>query len=215
MKKIVLVGIKHTEMLADQLKRVIHTEKPDVICVEADNFTYRLATGKAGKEEIERYFSNLPKIYKIISLFKIKAQKKSKVNRDWHIRVIKEVSDKLGLDVIPIDMDQLAIYQKIEDEMKLAEKLRLFFDAVINRSKKRGTELREEFSKRYPTLKRYLIDERDTFMANRIIDVMRQYDRVVAVVGNAHIERIEKRIKANLTEEDLLVVIDADSLRSR
>ena len=215
MKKIVLVGIKHTEMLADQLRRVIHTEKPKAICLEADNFTYRLATGKAGKEEIERYFSNLPKIYKIVSLFKIKAQKKSKVDRDWHIRVVKEASDNLSLDVIPIDMDQLAVYQKIEDEMKFAEKLRLFFDAVINRSRKGGTELREEFSKRYPTLKRYLIDERDIFMANRIIDVMRRYDKVVAVVGNAHIEGIERRIKANLTEKDILVVIDVNSLRSR
>ena len=78
-----------------------------------------------------------------------------------------------------------------------------------------GTELREEFSKRYPTLKRYLIDERDIFMANRIIDVMRRYDKVVAVVGNAHIEGIERRIKANLTEKDILVVIDVNSLRSR
>ena len=215
MKKIVLVGIKHTEMLADQLKRVIHTEKPEAICVEADDFTYRLVTGKAGKEEIERYFSNLPKIYKIVSLFKIKAQKKSKVDRDWHIHVVKEASDNLSLDVIPIDMDQLAIYQKIEDEMKFAEKLRLFFDAVINRSRKGGRELREEFSKRYLALKRYLIDERDIFMANRIIDVMRRYDKVVAVVGNAHIEGIERRIKANLTEKDILVVIDVNSLRSR
>ena len=54
----------------------------------------------------------------------------------------------------------------------------------------------DEFSTKYPSIKFQLIDRRDTYMAINLIKLFRRkkYDKIVAVVGEGHLDGIETRL---------------------
>lgn len=59
-----------------------------------------------------------------------------------------------------------------------------------------SNELRE-FSERYPSIKNQLIDRRDTYMSTNIVKLFRkkEIDKIVAVVGEGHVEGMAKKLK--------------------
>ena len=60
-----------------------------------------------------------------------------------------------------------------------------------------SNELRE-FSERYPSIKNQLIDRRDTYMSTNIVKLFRkkEIDKIVAVVGEGHVEGMAKKLKS-------------------
>ncbi|HEC81568.1 MAG TPA: hypothetical protein ENI42_03980, partial [Thermoplasmatales archaeon] len=176
---ITVVGVKHTEALNKQLRRLILNVKPDVICVELDTFRCRLLRGEVSEEELRFYKGKLPCIYKVMSLFKYKSQVKSCVKREWDVETVLEAAEEINAEVIPIDMDQVLVYKKIEENIPLKEKVRLVLSLFrkLDFYEEHGREeYKEEFSKNFPTLKRWLIDERDRFMAEKIKRLSQEYE---------------------------------------
>ena len=71
-------------------------------------------------------------------------------------------------------------------------------DVNVQRSIRTGdftTEL-EQFATEYPSLKRELIDKRDHYMAMNIVKLFRaqRCEKIVAIVGEGHIEGIAKKL---------------------
>ena len=56
----------------------------------------------------------------------------------------------------------------------------------------------ENMRKRYPTLVRVLIDERNEHMSKEIARVCSEHERVVAVVGDAHVDGLLKLLPPDL-----------------
>jgi len=210
---IILVGIKHTLLLEEQLKKLIHDRHPDAIAVELDVFRYRWLTNQSTKEEITTYFSDVPNIYKMISSFKRKSQKRSGVDREWASGIILRIAKEIKAEVIPIDVDQLNLYREIERNMSLAEKIRVFFslfsESFIPKKTMGEKEKDEEvFSEKFPTLKKYIIDFRDDHISKEIQRHSKNYKNLMVVLGNAHLKGIYKNIKTLKPE-----IIDMDMLK--
>ena len=55
-----------------------------------------------------------------------------------------------------------------------------------------------EFSERYPSIKAQLIDRRDAHMSVSLVKLFqtKKYDRIIAVVGEGHIEGISARLSS-------------------
>ncbi|HEB37532.1 MAG TPA: hypothetical protein ENI14_02595 [Thermoplasmatales archaeon] len=208
---ITIVGIKHTEALEKQLESLIFKVKPDVICVELDRFRYKVRRGEVSEEEMGLYKKNLPPIYKTVSLFKYRSQVESGVKRDWDVDVVLRISEEIGAEVVPIDMDQDLVYKRIEENISFREKIELMlglFRRMDFYGEQEEKSYEKEFSKKFPTLMRYLMDERTEFMAGEVRNLSRKYERVLVVVGNAHLEGMAKLLK------DINVkLVDVDSLR--
>ena len=51
-----------------------------------------------------------------------------------------------------------------------------------------------EFAHRFPSLQRELIDRRDHYMARRLVALLRDGQRVVAVVGEGHLAGLTRRL---------------------
>ena len=71
-------------------------------------------------------------------------------------------------------------------------------DLNLDQSMKTGdfSKALEEFSERYPSIKTQLIDRRDAHMSVSLVKLFRtkKYDRIIAVVGEGHIEGISTRL---------------------
>jgi len=73
-------------------------------------------------------------------------------------------------------------------------------DLNLDQSMKTGdfSKELEEFSERYPSIKAQLIDRRDAHMSVSLVKLFRtkKYDRIIAVVGEGHIEGISTRLSS-------------------
>ena len=58
-------------------------------------------------------------------------------------------------------------------------------------------ELRE-FSVNYPSIKRHLIDRRDTYMSKNLVKMLRNNhdSRIVAIVGEGHVEGMKSKLSS-------------------
>jgi len=209
---ITIVGIRHTENSNEQLKRLIGNRRPHAICVELDVFRYRLLKNQLSPDEIRTYFNDMPGIYRLISLFKQKSQKEHSVDREWDSKTVLDVASEVKAEVMPIDMDQSSIYWEIERNIRLLEKMRIFLSLIkeffsYKKIETREKDIDEAFSKNFPTLKRCLIDRRDEFMSKEIKKHAAEYEKLMVVVGNAHLKGISCFI-GDLNPE----VIDVDML---
>jgi pheromone shutdown protein TraB len=87
--------------------------------------------------------------------------------------------------------------------MTFEEKVKLFVSTIaalfvgkkqVERELKRFDEDRtsylDEFASQFPSVKRILIDDRDRYIAEGVRQLAAKYERVVAVVGEGHVDGI-------------------------
>ena len=68
-------------------------------------------------------------------------------------------------------------------------------DEVVEDFAKREEEMLADMRRKYPTLVRKLIDERNEHMAKQILEYSEKYDNIVVVCGDAHVEGISKLLE--------------------
>ncbi|XP_009800045.1 uncharacterized protein [Nicotiana sylvestris] len=64
----------------------------------------------------------------------------------------------------------------------------------------------QEMSKQFPTLMDTLVHERDQFMSSMLLEVAREHNSVVAVVGKGHLPGIKKNWKQPIEVKELLSI---------
>ena len=109
------------------------------------------------------------------------------------------------LPVAFIDMNAQRLFKKMLKSMSFSEKFKLMFSGFggLFVSKKRvETELQkiekdfdqiiDKIGKKFPTIKRVLIDERNMHMVQQLATADEQYGKVIAVVGDGHIPGLSR-----------------------
>lgn len=206
---ITLIGVKHTEKKEEQLKKIIYKIKPEIVCVELDEFRYKLYNNQLSKNEIREYYEKMPRVFNLLLLYKKRSEREVNVDRDWDIKLIFEISKDLRYIIKPIDKDQKMVYTKIQKQIMFSEKIRIQLDILrqnFKDKKKKNEDLKEVFSTKYPTLKKILIDERNKHIAEEIKKISLKNQSVVVILGNAHLQGISSLIK-DLKPE--LIVFDS------
>ena len=74
----------------------------------------------------------------------------------------------------------------------------------IGKIEKNFDKYLEEIGKRFPTIKRVLIDERNQYMAQQLATANEKYERVLAVVGDGHIPGISEILTKKELEFDTI-----------
>jgi len=198
---ITLLGIGHVFQLRDTVQGVINDKLPGLVCVELDEVRYKVIRSKQ-KGGVPPSFA-----YYMLARFEEKmADMYGSSVGDEMIAAVDAAQD-LQIPVAFIDMDGQKMFRKMMKEMTIKERVWLFLASLgsLFVSKKRvEKELKEfednteaymdELEKKFPSIKRVLIDERDEHMASKLAAFNTKVTDIVAVVGDGHVPGISDRL---------------------
>jgi len=195
---ITLIGVGHVFDIGREIENIILNRKPGVVGIELDPARYHALTSREPKK-------NVPFVYRMLAVFQQAIAKKYGVSVGSEMLAAINTAKKLGIGIALIDMDSGYVFSKIWNGMGFSEKIKLLFSGfagVFVRKERVEKEIKkfeadydqymEIFGSEFPILKKTLIDERNNYMAEKIRELSKKYENVVAVVGDGHIEGMKK-----------------------
>lgn len=227
-KEIILVGTAHiSQESVDLAKRIIEEEKPDSVGVELDRQRMdQLLSGSKWKElDINKVIESGQTYLFLVNILlsNIQRQLGEKVGVMPGSEMLESVqkAQSLGLPVELLDRDVRTTFMRATSEMRFTEKLKFFYflfmsffgfsGETIDQKKIEEfkntdllNELMKQLGKSFPSIKKVLVDERDEFIAGRIMQSNSK--KIVAVVGLGHVEGIKKALGKKIDLEKLSVV---------
>lgn len=214
-KKIYILGTAHvSENSAEEAEELIKEVKPDSVCIELDD--ERLNTMLHPKEWSETDIVDVIKQKRVAFLLaniilssyqkRLGSQLNTSVGQEMTSSI--KAAEETGSKIVTIDRSIKTTFLRIWRKMSFGGKMKLLFNLIFSFvddeeiSEEDLEELKKqdmleaalgELSGEFPELKRYLVDERDEFLADGIRNA--PGETVVAVVGAAHTIGIDRYIK--------------------
>ena len=213
-REIILVGTAHiSKDSVDLVRRVINSETPDCVCVELDAKRYETLSKKKRwesldlkeiirKKQLSTLLFNL-----MLASYQKKLGNQLGVLPGTELLAAVKTAEEKGISIALCDRDVRVTLRRawhatsfFKKNYLLASLLAGLFDRTeiteekLNELKKTDvlSELMLELGQALPDLKRVLIDERDTFLSERIKNA--EGERIVAVVGAGHVEGIKEAL---------------------
>jgi len=214
-KKIILIGTAHvSKHSAEEVKQVIDMEKPDAVCVELDEQRYQSI-----KDENRWKNMDIFKVIKekkatlllmnlAISSFQKRMAKQFGISPGQEMIQGIESAEEHGAELVLADRNIQITFSRIWNNIGIKGKAILLTQVVasifsketiteeeLEKMKKQDTinSVLNEFTEHFPKLKKPLIDERDQYLAQKIKKA--PGDKVVAVLGAAHVPGIKEEIR--------------------
>jgi pheromone shutdown-related protein TraB len=222
-KTVYLIGTAHVSSdSADEAYSLIQDVKPDIVCIELDDERMQsMADPEAWKntniaEVIRKKKSSFLFVNIILSSYQKRLANQFDISAGQEMIVSMRAADEIGAKVVGIDRNIKTTFMRIWRNLGMWEKCKLFFSMILNFvsdeeiSEEDLAELKQmdmlesalsELAIAFPTIKKYLVDERDLYLASSIQAC--DGDVVVAVVGAAHRPGIIKHIGEDIDKEDL------------
>ncbi len=214
-KEIILIGTAHvSKQSAEQVKEVIETEKPDSVCVELDEQRYQsiMDRDKWKKMDIFKVVKEKKATFLLINLVISSFQKR--LAKQFGIKPGQEMiqgiesAKEIGANLVLADRNIQITFSRIWHAIGLWGKVKLLMQIIFSvfndediteeelekmKSQDILNSMLQDFTKYFPKLKVPLIDERDQYLAQKIKEA--SGDKVVAVLGAAHVPGIKEEIK--------------------
>jgi pheromone shutdown-related protein TraB len=216
-REIILVGTAHiSRQSAELVRRVIEGERPDRVCIELDDKRYEaLAKRKRWqvldireiirRKQLSTLLANL-----VLASYQKKLGDQLGVMPGTELLEAAEAAREHAIPVALCDRDVRVTLRRAWHATSFWKKSYLLaslgaslFDRTEITEEKLAelrssdviSELMRELGEALPELKRVLIDERDTYLAEKIKEA--EGRRLVAVVGAGHLAGIEKALTEN------------------
>ena len=222
-KEIILIGTAHvSKNSAEQVKQVIEAEKPDSVCIELDEQRYKSITeGKKWKETdifqiIKDRKATLLLMNLAISSFQKRMANQFGINPGQEMIQGIESAKEIDANLVLADRNIQTTFSRIWRGIGLKGKAMLLAQVIASiftketiseeelekmKSQDMIDSMLQEFTNEFPKLKKPLIDERDQYLAQKIKEA--PGDKVVAVLGAAHVPGIKEQIKQDHNLEQL------------
>ncbi len=233
-RKIILVGTAHISRGSIELvEKTIEKEKPDCVGVELDAQRYeQLKNQRKWKETNIMDVIKSGRIYLLlVNLLLANLQRrlgtKIGVKPGSEMLAAIRIAENKKIPVVLLDRDVKITLKRAFDLMSLWEKIKLGFGIIVGlfsgveekitketieelKNKDVITKLMEELSHEAPTIKKVLVDERDLYIANKILDSKGK--KIVAAVGAGHLQGIKKYLDKKRDISELEKVQNKKSL---
>jgi len=209
-KEILLVGTAHVSKdSVEQVKNIIKKEKPDVVAVELCEKRY-----ESLRDENKWKNTEISKIIKegrtylflanlLLSNFQRKIGDELGVKPGAEMLAAAEASPK---KLVLVDRDIQITLKRALKMMGLWEKLKVFFslffdtfaadvdEGLVEELKKTDVvnEAIAELARMAPSVKKVLVDERDSYIAAKISKIKAK--KIVVVVGAGHLKGIKEKL---------------------
>ena len=215
-KNLYLIGTSHIAIQSiNEVKSTILKFNPNVIALELDLLRFKslLSTKKSklrlkdvGKFGVKGFLFNLIGAYIEKRLGKLVGIKPGS-----EMRTAINIAKENNIQVALIDQDITITLKNLNERISGKEKMRFIIDIIKGMfikktikidltkvpSKTMINKLTNMVKKRYPSLYKVLIEDRDIYMAKALYKIMNTYpnDNIVAIVGAGHVDGILKNIK--------------------
>lgn len=227
-KTVILIGTAHvSQESVDLVKLVIEQEHPDRVCVELDTKRFEAISHPNRwesldlKEIIRKQQLSTLMVNLILSSFQKRLGDKLGVIPGTEMLEAIRMADKHGIPVTLADRDVRVTMRRAwrntpfwRKSLLMSSLMLSIFDTTevseeeIRNLKKQDvlSEMMKDLGKEVPTLKTVLIDERDHYLAKKIVDA--PGTRIVAVVGAGHVEGICRTLR----EREPVVLEELESI---
>lgn len=213
-KEVILIGTAHvSKQSAEQVKEVVDTEQPDSVCVELDQQRYQsIKEGNKWKnmdifKVIKEKKATMLLMNMMISSFQSRMAKQFGINPGQEMIQGIDSAEEHDAELVLADRNIQITFSRIWRNLGFMGKVKLLMSIVygifsdddiseedLERMKSQDMldTVLQEFSESFPQLKTPLIDERDQYLAQKIRSA--KGDKVVAVLGAAHVPGVKKEI---------------------
>jgi pheromone shutdown-related protein TraB len=212
----VLVGTAHiSQTSVDLVRRVIERERPDTVCIELDERRFQaLREEKAFEaQDLREIIRNQQLTTLVVNLMLSAYQRrlglKLGVTPGSELLEAAKTAEALEIPVALCDRDIRITLRRAWANLGLWRKLQAISGLMVNafespelseeeleriREQDVLSELMAELGESLPELKEVLIDERDAYLAEKIVEAPGQ--RLVAVVGAGHVAGMTQAIES-------------------
>ncbi len=223
-REIIIVGTAHiSKASADLVREVIEKEKPSTVCLELDPQRYKALKEKKKWEELDlkTIIKNKQLGTLMINILLASYQKKlgEKLGVKPGVELLEGAitAEENGIPVELCDRDVRITLKRTWNSMGFWQKMKFLFSGVGGLFEKEEiseeklaeikqkdvmTEMLDELGQVLPVVKKVLIDERDSYLAEKIKRTAG--NKIVAVVGAGHQEGI-----VSYLEEDKSVDLES------
>lgn len=208
---VLILGTAHVVPLRNAVQQEIFGFDPGAVAVELD--ADRLRGLLADPEDRERPGWG----YGLVAKLQRRVADEMGGEVGEEMLAAREAGMLLGVPVALVDRPAQETVDRLLDQMGWIERIKMIgsllasflpgkgMEEELQRALEGDPELIEEVARRFPTVKKVLIDERDEHMAERVSRLVEDYHRVVLVVGDAHVPGLEEHLEG--------VVDDLESVR--
>lgn len=222
-KEIILVGTAHiSQESVDTVIRTIEELEPDTVCVELDAQRYQSLINKKGWESL-----NLKDVIRkgqmpfllanlALSSYQKRMGLQTGVKPGAELAAAAQTAVEKGLGMELVDRNIRTTLLRVWRKTGLWNKMKVMaaiFGSLFEKQELSEEELAklrqgdslanmlEEMADLLPSVKRIMVDERDTYMAHHIKNA--PGNRIVAVIGAAHGPGIERQLKEEISQETI------------
>ncbi|WP_137286721.1 TraB/GumN family protein [Halorussus salinisoli] len=214
-----VVGTAHVSAdSVEEVRETIDEERPDVVAVELDEGRYRQMQGEVAQDlepsdllEGNTVFQFIA--YWMLSYVQTRMGDRFDIEPGADMQAAIDAAESVGSEVALVDRDIQTTIQRFWARMTFFEKLRMVWELCLAMVGVGGsaeeeefdieeltdgdvvTAMMEEFRQFSPGGAEALIDERDAFIAHRLVALRRAGHHVVAVVGAGHRAGIEEYLE--------------------
>lgn len=220
-REFILVGTAHiSQQSADLVREVIESEKPQRVCVELDQQRYKSLAEQRRWEALDlrsiirqKQLSTLL-INLLLASYQKRLGEKLGVAPGVELLEATKVAQNLNIPIELCDRDIRITLRRAWNSMPFWDKMKLLTSGLAGMleeqeiSEEKLSEIRQkdvlsemihQLGEAMPVLKRVLIDERDTYLAQKIRAA--EGDKIVAVVGAGHLSGIIEALQQNRRED--------------
>jgi len=201
---ITLIGTGHVFNLSAAILAIFEEKQPEIIGVELDPQRYQaILLRNTNPSSYHAAKRSLPLVYRMLAQFQESMAEQYGVSAGDEMLSAINYAQSHQLPIAFIDTNAQQLFNTMWKTMPFTEKFRLLFSGIAGLfvSKKRvEQELKnyqqdfdsylQEIGKKFPTIKKTLIDERNTQMTQRLLELHEKHQRIVACVGDGHIPGI-------------------------
>ena len=210
-----LVGTAHVSAKSvEEVERTIDEERPDIVAVELDEARYRQMQGETTDDLEPRDLLGGNTVYQFIaywmlSYVQVRLGERFDIQPGADMKAGIDAAKEYGMGLALVDRDIQQTVQRFWARMTFREKLSMVWNLFLALMGIGGgdeeeidiekltdadviTAMMEEFRQFSPGGAQALIDERDAFIAHKLVALREHGYHVVAVVGAGHQAGIER-----------------------
>ncbi|MFB6116432.1 MAG: TraB/GumN family protein [Candidatus Nanosalina sp.] len=208
-RTVTIVGTAHVSRESrKEVRETIESENPDRVCVELDESRYQSLKSESGWSDM-----NLVETIRegqgftlfltlILSIYQRRLGLQQDAKPGEELLEAVKTAEENNIEFALVDRDINKTFNRALDQLSLWEKLKLASSFFLVEEEMDVEDLKQEdilstlvreLEEEFPSIKRTFLDERNEFMAEKILN--EDFDHAIAVVGAAHVEGLEEELK--------------------
>jgi pheromone shutdown-related protein TraB len=209
-REVVLVGTAHvSEESRKEVKETIDEEDPDLVGVELDENRLKSLREDSGwkdlnlSEAIREGQAPLLLTNLLLSIYQRSLGLEQGIKPGEEMLDAVELAEKNSIDYSLLDRDINETLSRAFSELSIWEKFKLLASFMMPQESDVEVEnlkegdildtLVEELREEFPSLNRVFLDERNSYMAEKLLD--QDFEKAVVVVGAAHLEGLAQDLE--------------------